>query len=152
MLVELLAAQVRRLSGHLVEALYMPVEQRMRRRLAELAEMYGDARPIEIRLRQDDLASMVGTTRPTANRILRQLEDDGVVALRRGTVHVLDDARAVRAGVRVSPSGLALTGGDLGAAGAYIARDRRRRSARAASCPIASRARRCSPTSPASRR
>ena len=63
------------------------------RRLAELAALYGDARPIEIRLRQDDLASMVGTTRPTANRILRQLEEDGVVALRRGTVHVLDDAR-----------------------------------------------------------
>ncbi len=90
MLVEVLAAQVRRLSTHLVEALYLPVEVRMVRRFAELAMLYGDSRPIEIPLRQDDLASMAGTTRPTANRILRQLQDDGIVALRRGTLHVLD--------------------------------------------------------------
>ena len=92
MLVEVLAAQVRRLSTHLVEALYSPVEVRLVRRLAEVAMLYGDSGPIEIPLRQDDLASMAGTTRPTANRVLRQLEDDGIVALRRGTLHVLDAA------------------------------------------------------------
>ena len=92
MLVEALAAQVRRLSTHLVEALYSPVEVRLVRRLAEVAMLYGDSGPIEIPLRQDDLASMAGTTRPTANRVLRQLEDEGIVELRRGTLHVLDAA------------------------------------------------------------
>ena len=73
----------------------------MVRRLAELAMLYGDSGPIEIPLRQDDLASMAGTTRPTANRVLRQLEDEGIVALRRGTLQVLDAAAlAARAALR----------------------------------------------------
>ena len=40
LLVELLAAQVRRLSAHLLDALYLPVEQRVVRRLRDLAELY----------------------------------------------------------------------------------------------------------------
>ena len=99
LLVELLAAQVRRLSAHLLDALYLPVEQRVVRRLRDLAELYdGGTSPIVIPLRQDDLATMAGTTRPTANRVLRQLERDEVIALRRGQVHVLEtDALTARA-------------------------------------------------------
>ena len=99
LLVELLAAQVRRLSAHLLDALYLPVEQRVVRRLRDLAELYdGGDSPIVIPLRQDDLATMAGTTRPTANRVLRQLERDAIIALRRGQVHVLrTDALRARA-------------------------------------------------------
>ena len=43
-------------------------------------------------MRQDDLASMAGTTRPTVNRLLQRLQDDGIVALRRGHLAVLDPA------------------------------------------------------------
>ena len=91
LLVEVLASQVRRLSAHLLEALYLPADRRVVRRLADLAALYDapDDRH-EIPLRQDDLASMAGTTRPTTNRILRQLEQDGVIALRRGHVEVID--------------------------------------------------------------
>ena len=94
-----LAAQVRRPTAQLLEALYLPVDRRMMRRLADLAVLYGVSGEIDIPLRQDDLASMAGTTRPTANRILRKLQDSGVIALRKGHVQIIDvESLASRAG------------------------------------------------------
>ncbi|MFI6870914.1 Crp/Fnr family transcriptional regulator [Nocardia sp. NPDC050406] len=84
-----LAAQVRRLSAAVLEALYLPVDTRVLRRLAHLARVYGGRTP-HIRLTQEDLASMAGTTRATANKVLRELEDQGVVRLGRGSVTVVD--------------------------------------------------------------
>jgi CRP-like cAMP-binding protein len=98
-LVVLLAGQVRRLSQRVLEALYYPADRRVVRRLAELAVLYDEgASPIVIGLRQEDLATMAGTTRSTTNRVLQQLVDAGVVALRRGRFEVLDlDALQKRA-------------------------------------------------------
>lgn len=90
-LVELLAAQVRRLSAHLQEALYVPAEQRLLRRLLDVAESYTDSSgACTVPLTQDDLATMAGTTRPTANRLLKAIESDGVVSISRGRIDVLD--------------------------------------------------------------
>ncbi|UGT40350.1 Crp/Fnr family transcriptional regulator [Nocardia yamanashiensis] len=93
-----LAAQVRRLSAAVLEALYLPVETRVLRRLAHLARVYGDENgaPPEVRLTQEDLASMAGTTRATANKVLRDLEELGIVRLGRGTIFVLDQPRLNR--------------------------------------------------------
>ncbi|NUS43012.1 MAG: Crp/Fnr family transcriptional regulator [Mycobacteriaceae bacterium] len=89
-----LVAQVRRLSTTVLEALDLPVEARVVRRLADLARIYGGPAPVaEVRLTQDDLASMAGTTRVTANRVLRDLEQRGIVTLHRGRVIVTDRAR-----------------------------------------------------------
>jgi CRP/FNR family transcriptional regulator, cyclic AMP receptor protein len=94
LLVELLAEQVRRLSGQVLDALYVPADQRVTRRIADLATLYDlGVEPIDIPIRQEDLASMAGTTRPTANRVLRQLEDDGVLSLGRGRMVVHQLAR-----------------------------------------------------------
>jgi CRP-like cAMP-binding protein len=87
LLVLALAAQVRRLSSHLVEALYVDSDRRVLRRLAMLA---GDQAGIDLPITQDDLATMAGTTRPTANRVLKSVEEAGVIALRRGHITVLD--------------------------------------------------------------
>lgn len=93
-----LAAQVRRLSAMVLEALYLPVDERVIRRLAQLARAYGgNAAVAEIRLTQDDLASMAGTTRATANKVLRELEDKRVLTLGRGTITVVDRAALDRA-------------------------------------------------------
>jgi CRP-like cAMP-binding protein len=91
-LVQALAAQVRRLSEHLTEALYVPAETRVLRRVLWLSEQYGgvDGRPGVVPLTQDDLASMAGTARPTANRVLKAAEDAGILAVSRGRVEVLD--------------------------------------------------------------
>ncbi|MEC3954201.1 Crp/Fnr family transcriptional regulator [Nocardia sp. CDC153] len=96
MLTTTLVEQIRRLSATVLEALYLPVETRVVRRLANLARIYGGPAPIaEIRLTQDDLASMAGTTRVTANRVLRELEDRGIVSLGRGRITVTDRAKLV---------------------------------------------------------
>lgn len=90
-LTDTLAAQVRRLSAMVLEALYLPVDQRVVRRLAHLATVYGGPQGVaEIRLTQEDLASMAGTTRATANQVLRELEDKRILTLGRGTITVID--------------------------------------------------------------
>lgn len=95
-LVDVLAAQVRRLSAQVLDALYVPAEKRIVRRLHDLVELYGDDGADGIPIRQEDLASMAGTTRPTANRVLKSLEDDGVIQLGRGRTLVLDRAAIAR--------------------------------------------------------
>jgi CRP/FNR family transcriptional regulator, cyclic AMP receptor protein len=99
LLIGLLAARVERLSGHLVEALYLGVDKRVLRRLLELCRVYGapGAETVVVPLTQEELAGLAGTTRPTVNTLLRQLQDKGMVALSRGRVEVLDMAALARA-------------------------------------------------------
>jgi CRP/FNR family transcriptional regulator, cyclic AMP receptor protein len=85
-----LVAEVRRLAAGLVDALYVPAERRVWRRLNELVGLYGNAPPIVIPITQDDLAQLAGTTRPTANRVLRAGEEEGLVRLARGRIEVHD--------------------------------------------------------------
>jgi CRP-like cAMP-binding protein len=93
-LIDLLASQVRRLSDRLTEALYVPAETRVLRRVLDLASVFGDATTIPVT--QDDIASMAGTTRPTANRVLKAAEESGTIALTRGRIEVLDSAALAR--------------------------------------------------------
>ena len=98
-LVEALTAEVRRLAVQLLDALYVPVERRVWRRLSELARVFGDDgdQPI-VPLTQEDLAQVVGTTRPTVNRLLREGEAAGVIRITRGRVQIVDaEALARRA-------------------------------------------------------
>ena len=101
LLVELLAERVRRLSDHLVEALHVPADQRVVRRLSELGDRYGTAvggGPAVVPLTQTEIGELAGASRPTTNRVLRRLADEGVVELRRGVVVVLDPAALARRG------------------------------------------------------
>ena len=90
-LVEALAARLRRMTDVLVEALYFPAETRLLRRLVEIAEEWDweDERG-RLRLTQEDLALMAGTTRPTVNRVLQRAAQEGVVAVGRGYVEIRD--------------------------------------------------------------
>lgn len=92
MLVEILAQRVRRLSAHLVEALHVPVDKRVVRRLLVLCQQYaGEAgRPVSLPFTQTELAELAGATRPTVNRVLRALEEERAVVLARGRIDVLD--------------------------------------------------------------
>lgn len=101
-LVEQLVARVRRLSGTVSDALYLPVEQRVARRLADLAQRAAPGGgPVQLVITQDELATMVGSTRPTINRVLRRIEGDGALSRSRGRITVLDvavlDAAALQA-------------------------------------------------------
>jgi CRP/FNR family transcriptional regulator, cyclic AMP receptor protein len=86
-----LADEVRRLSRVLVEALYLPVERRVWRRLVDLAEVYAeDGVAVTVPLTQEELAQLAGTTRSTANRVLRTGETAGVVRMTRRRIEVVD--------------------------------------------------------------
>jgi CRP-like cAMP-binding protein len=90
-LLRLLADELRRSSDRIVEAHYVDAETRVRRRLAELCETYASgAGPTVVPLTQEDLAAMAGTSRATVNRVLRDEEKRGAVALARGRATVLD--------------------------------------------------------------
>jgi len=90
-LVELLSARVEKLNNYLLEALYVPAERRVLRRLLELCELYtGDDQRIVIPVTQEMLASLAGTTRPTANQVLRRLVASNIVAISRSQIAVLD--------------------------------------------------------------
>ena len=105
MLTEALITEIRRLAAALVDALYIPVELRVWRRLRELGETYqqeggqqeggqqdgGHAGvPIVVPLTQDDVAQLAGTTRSTVNRVLRAGHDNGTIRLARGRIEILD--------------------------------------------------------------
>jgi CRP/FNR family cyclic AMP-dependent transcriptional regulator len=89
-LLEAAITEVRRLSAALRHALYLPVEQRVLRRLLEVAELYdldnGQAVPIS----QADLAALAGAARQTTNRILAAAQSAGEIRLRRGSIEILD--------------------------------------------------------------
>ena len=92
-LISVLSAQVRRLSRHLLEALYTPADTRVRRRVLELVDIYANddpSLPTTIPLTQDDLADLAGTSRATVNRVLREDEARGIVELGRGRTLVVD--------------------------------------------------------------
>jgi CRP-like cAMP-binding protein len=84
-LLRLLAEQLRRASDRLVEAHYVDADTRVRRRLLDLARMY-DAGAVP--LTQEELAAVAGTSRATVNRVLREEERRGTVALQRGRMTV----------------------------------------------------------------
>lgn len=90
-MVSVLAARVDRLSQHLVDALHRPVEERLARRLLEAARLYPDTgKGILLPLTQQDIASLAGSSRPTANIVLNELQDAGILTLSRGKLVIHD--------------------------------------------------------------
>jgi CRP-like cAMP-binding protein len=90
-LVGLLTAQVRRLSGQLVEALYLPADTRVRRRLLDVMAAFGPVQPgTVVPLTQEELASLAGTSRATVNKVLREEQAAGTIELARGRTTLLD--------------------------------------------------------------
>jgi len=99
-LVQVLGTRLRRASDLLVEALYMPAETRVLRRIRELTELYAGG---VVPLTQEDVAGLAGTSRATVNRVLRAESKRGTVELRRGRIVVRDpDALARRAASSVA--------------------------------------------------
>jgi CRP-like cAMP-binding protein len=98
-LLDAMAKEIRRLSSLLSDALYVPVDKRVFRRLLEVANTYGNDGPARVvPLTQEDLASLAGTTRPSANKALRLAEEAGLITMSRGEIRLLDpDGLARRA-------------------------------------------------------
>jgi len=99
-LVDVLAAQVRRLSAMLLESLHVDADTRIYRRVLTLAEAFdaddNGGEHSAITVTQDDIAGMAGTTRPTVNKALKSAEELGMVSLSRGRITVTDRAALSR--------------------------------------------------------
>jgi CRP/FNR family cyclic AMP-dependent transcriptional regulator len=98
-LIAFLAGALRRENELLLEALYVPADRRLLRRLAELSATYADAQGV-IALTQEELAQMAGTSRATVNRVLREEERRGTLELRRGRTVVVDAEALARRAAR----------------------------------------------------
>lgn len=86
LLVGLLDSRIRELNDLVLEARHRPAEDRVKRRLVEMADMFGE----EIPLTQATLAALAGTTRPTTNGVLQSLQEAGILELRRGRILLRD--------------------------------------------------------------
>jgi CRP-like cAMP-binding protein len=97
LLFRLLTEEVRALNERLLEALYLPVEKRVLRRLVELAALYtsGDG-SVAITLTQEAIAEMAGASRATVNQVLQDEQRRGTIELQRGKTRVLDLESLVR--------------------------------------------------------
>src|SRR5215471_4495725 len=90
-LIAFLAGEVRMLDERLLEALYLPADRRLLRRLSELSQLY--RRPdgsAVIPLTQEELAEFAGAARATVNRVLREEQACGTLELQRGSTRILD--------------------------------------------------------------
>jgi CRP-like cAMP-binding protein len=96
-LLRLLAEQLRRTNERLLDAHYVDADTRVRRRLLDLARLYGGGNgSAVVPLTQEELAEMAGTSRATVNRVLREEEQRGVLELKRGKTVVLDPGTLAR--------------------------------------------------------
>jgi CRP/FNR family transcriptional regulator, cyclic AMP receptor protein len=98
LLAEILAEEIRRLDGRLLEFLYLPADKRVLRRLASLAGTYReDAQErVVVPLTQDVIAGLAGASRPTTNQALRAVEAAGIIAIGRARIEILDPVALVR--------------------------------------------------------
>jgi CRP-like cAMP-binding protein len=99
-LIAFLAGEVRMLDERLLEALYLPADRRLLRRLHELAQVYRqpDGSSV-IPLTQEELAEFAGAARATVNRVLRDEQSRGTLELQRGKTRIVDaDELARRVG------------------------------------------------------
>ncbi len=90
-LIEILVSQVDRLTERVIEAQSASAEQRVVRRLVDVAQAFDTGElPIVVPISQTVLASLADTTRPTANKALARLVTLGVIRSGRGCIEVLE--------------------------------------------------------------
>jgi CRP-like cAMP-binding protein len=82
------------------ETLLLPLHLRLARRISALKEDYG----ANLEVSQEELAAFVGATRESVNRQLQKWKTEGLIALGRNRIEVLDPGGLTRAGWPVSPS------------------------------------------------
>lgn len=96
-LVALLAERLRYSDDRIVAAHFLDADARVRWVLHQLVPTYRDDDGIVVPLTQENLAELAGTARGTVNRVLRDEQERGVVAVERGRIRVLDpDALSAR--------------------------------------------------------
>jgi CRP-like cAMP-binding protein len=91
-----LSARLRSTSQQLLDALYLPADTRVVRRVARMHANFSTDTGDKVPLTQADIASMAGVTRSTANRVLKAAQSKGVLRAGRATLEILDVERLHR--------------------------------------------------------
>jgi CRP/FNR family transcriptional regulator, cyclic AMP receptor protein len=96
-LIAFLAGEVRVLDERLLEALYLPADRRLLRRLNELSDIYRrpDGSSV-IPLTQEELSEFADAARGTVNRVLREEQARGTIELQRGKTRILNPEELAR--------------------------------------------------------
>ncbi len=93
-----MAAELRRLTGHVEELHFLDLAGRLAMRLVRLARERDPNADAEVRLdwpfTQSDLANMIGGTRQSVNKLLSQLVEDGLLVIEHDTL-VISDLQAL---------------------------------------------------------
>jgi CRP/FNR family cyclic AMP-dependent transcriptional regulator len=93
-LLHALGAIIRRTTDQVTELAFLGLQGRVARRLLLLAEGFEDD---EVQgVSQAEFASMVGGSRQSVNEVLKRLEQRGFIAMTRGRVTAIRDARKLR--------------------------------------------------------
>jgi CRP/FNR family transcriptional regulator/CRP/FNR family cyclic AMP-dependent transcriptional regulator len=87
-LLALLAARIRRSTGHIEDLVFLDLPGRVAKCLIDQNELGGKNGVVS--LTQEDVASFVGATRVAVNRVLVELERRGALALGRGSIKIVD--------------------------------------------------------------
>lgn len=99
-----LAAELRRLTGHVEELHFLDLPGRLASRIVRLARESQPNEQLEIRLdwpfTQSDLAGMIGGTRQTVNRLLADMTAQDLIRLEHNTLIIPDLDRLIRATAR----------------------------------------------------
>jgi len=89
-----LAAELRRLTGHVEELHFLDLAGRLAMRLVRLARDRDPNANFEVHLEwpftQSDLAAMIGGTRQSVNKLLSRLVDDGLLVIEHETLVIKD--------------------------------------------------------------
>ncbi|WP_370264367.1 Crp/Fnr family transcriptional regulator [Limnobacter sp.] len=91
----LLTQKVRLIFGAIEDAALLPTPMRLARRLLQMAEGYGmrtdnsvSARTLHVS--QEKLSAMLAISRQTVNQMLKEMEQEGLLKLGRGSIEILD--------------------------------------------------------------
>jgi CRP/FNR family transcriptional regulator/CRP/FNR family cyclic AMP-dependent transcriptional regulator len=88
-----LSNRLRRTNTMFEDAVFLQLPARLAKRLLELGEQHGlktdSGLEIELRLTQQDLANFLGASRVAINRLLRQLQDSGLISINRKHITIL---------------------------------------------------------------
>ncbi len=99
-----LAAELRRLTGHVEELHFLDLPGRLASRVVRLARESHPGAEGEVTLNwpytQSDLAGMIGGTRQTVNRLLNDFANQGLIRFEKDTLIIPDLSRLARAAER----------------------------------------------------
>lgn len=101
-ILQLLCQRVRWTSSLLEDSAFLAPEARLAKRLLAIAGAAGAAtdQGVEVRISQEDLAGYLNLTRQVVNRLLQQLQKDGIVDVGRGRLVIRDPDRLLTRSTR----------------------------------------------------